>query len=167
MPDGLPPARDTFAVVAVLLALPDEELDERFEAVLWRQRKLGEPIDLTRLWFHPGDGGAVLRCDRQHVLMAPQDIGVMVALAWCWGTRQSPRTWRPGAASLCRRSVRLPMAQHILTDPANVVRLAAAHTPALRRGLLGRLAREAFPAEEPPATSTRAGHSRVPGQAAL
>jgi hypothetical protein len=47
------------------------------------------------------------------------------------------------------------------------VRLAAARTPAIRRRVLGRLAREALQAAGPPATSARAGHARVPGQAAL
>lgn len=177
-PTGLS-ARDTFAVaaaVAALLALPDEELDGRFEGALWRQSTLGEPIDLTRLWLHPGDGGGVLRCDRQHVFMATRDIGVAVALV----VLGDPAI---AAYLAARRSVAVPpprptpppeeddqflqMAQRILTDPANVVRLAAARTPAVRRRLLGRLAREALQAAGPPATSTRAGHARVPGQAAL
>ena len=177
-PTGLA-ARDAFAVaaaVAALLALPDEELDERFEGALWRQRTLGEPIDLSRLWLHPGDGGGVLRCDRQHVFMAGQDIGVAVALtvlgdpviAAYLAARRSvavpPRRSTPPPEEDDRF---LQMAQRILTDPANVVRLAAARTPAVRRRLLGRLAREALQAAGPPATSTRAGHARVPGQAAL
>jgi hypothetical protein len=177
-PTGLS-ARDTFAVVvavAALLALPDEELDERFEGALWRQRKLGEPIDLTRLWIHRGDGGAVLRGDRQHVFMATQDIGVAVALvvlgdpaiAAYMAARRSVAVPPPGPTSPTEEDDHfLQMAQRILTDPANVVRLAAARTPAVRRRLLGRLAREALQVEGPPATSTRAGHSRVPGQAAL
>ena len=59
-PTGLA-ARDAFAVaaaVAALLALPDEELDERFEGALWRQRTLGESIDLSRLWLHPATAAA-------------------------------------------------------------------------------------------------------------
>lgn len=177
-PTGLA-ARDAFAVaaaVAALLALPDEELDERFEGALWRQRTLGEPIDLSRLWLHKSDGGGVLRCDRQHVFMATQDIGVAVALV----VLGDPAI---AAYLAARRSVAAPprhvtpppeeddhflqMAQRILTDPANVVRLTAARTSAVRRRLLGRLAREALQAAGPPAMPTRAGHARVPGQAAL
>ena len=177
-PTGLS-ARDAFAVaaaVAALLALPDEELDERFEGARWRQRTLGEPIDLSRLWLHPGDGGGVLRCDRQHVFIAAQDIGVAVALmvlgdpviAAYLAARRSvaapPRRATPPPEEDDRF---LQMAQRILTDSANVVRLAAARTPAIRRRVLGRLAREALQAAGPPATSARAGHARVPGQAAL
>jgi hypothetical protein len=177
-PTGLA-ARDAFAVaaaVAALLALPDEELDERFEGALWRQRTLGEPIDLSRLWLHSADGGGVLRCDRQHVFLASQDIGVAVALkvlgdpviAASLAARRSvaapPRRATPPPEEDDRF---LQMAQRILTDPANVGRLAAARTPAVRRRLLGRLAREALQAAELPATSMRAGHARAPGQAAL
>jgi TniQ len=192
-PKGMPPrcsttglsARDAFAVaaaVAALLALPDEELDDRFEGALWRQRTLGEPIDLSRLWLRPDDGGGVLRCDRQHVFTASQDIGVAVALtvlgdpviaAYLAARRRvavppSGATPPPRATPPPEADDRfLQMAQRILTDPANVVRLAAARTPAVRRRLLGRLAREALEAAELPATSTRAGHARVPGRAAL
>jgi hypothetical protein len=177
-PTGLA-AQDAFAVaaaVAALLALPDEELDERFVGALWRQRTLGEPIDLSPLWLHPGEGGGVLRCDRQHVFMAARDIGVAVALmvlgdpviAAYLAARRSvavpPRRSAPPPEEDDRL---LQMAQRILTDPANVVRLAAARTPAARRRLLGRLAREALQAAGPPATSTRAGRARVPGQAAI
>ena len=177
-PTGLA-ARGAFAMaaaMAALLALPDEELDARFEGALWRQRTLGEPIDLSRLWLHPGAGGGVLRCDRQHVFMAAQDIGVAAALM----VLGDPVI---AAYLAARRSVAVPpcrstpppeeddhffqMAQRILTDPANVVRLAAARTPAVRRRLLGRLARESLQAAGPTATSTQAGHARVPGQAAL
>lgn len=176
-PTGLP-ARDAFAVaaaVAALLALPDEELDDRFEGALWRQRTLGEPIDLSRLWLHPADGGGVLRCDRQHVFTASQDIGVAVALAVLGdpviaaylAARRSVAALPPRSTPPEENDRFLEMAQRILTDPANVVRLAAARTPAVRRRLLGRLAREALRAAELPATSTRAGHARVPGRAAL
>jgi len=177
-PTGLS-ARDTFAVVAAvaaLLALPDEELDEKFEGALWRQRNLGEPIDLTRLWIHPDDGGGVLRCDQQHVFTATQDIGVAVALVVLGDSAIA-------AYMAARRSVAVPSprpapppeeddlfrrrAQRIVTDPATAARLAAARPPAVRRRLLGRLAREALRAKGPPATSTRGGHSRVLGQAAL
>ena len=177
-PTGLS-ARDAFAVVAAvaaLLALPDEELDDRFEGALWRQRTRGEPIDLSRLWLHPADGGGVLRCDRRHVFMASQDIGIAVALtvlgdpviAAYLAARRRVAVPPPRATPPPEDDDRfLQMAQRILTDPANVVRLAAARTPAVRRRLLGRLAREALQASGPPAMSTRAGHARVPGRAAL
>jgi hypothetical protein len=184
---GMPPrcsttglsARDAFAVaaaVAALLALPDEELDDRFEGALWRQRTLGEAIDLSRLWLRPDDGGGVLRCDRQHVFTASQDIGVAVALtvlgdpviAAYLAARRSVAVPPPRATPPPEEDDRfLPMARRILTDPANVVRLANARTPTVRRRLLGRLAREALQASGPPATSIRAGHARAPGRAAL
>jgi hypothetical protein len=177
-PTGLA-VRDAFAVaaaVAALLALPDEELDDRLEGALWRQRTLGELIDLNRLWLHPADGGGVLRCDRQRVFMASQDIGVAVALtvlgdpviAAYLAARRSVAVPPPRSTPPPEKDDRfLQMAQSILTDPVNVVRLANARTPAVRRRLLGRLAREALQAAGPPVTSTRAGRARVPGQAAL
>lgn len=177
-PTGLS-ARDAFAVaaaVAALLALPGEELDDRFEGALWRQRMLGEPIDLSRLWLHLAEGGGVLRCDRQHVFMATRDIGVAVALtvlgdpviAAYLAARRRVAVPPPRSTPAPEEGDRfLQMAQRTLTDPANVVRLANARTPAVRRRLLGRLAREALQAAGLPATSTRAGRARVPGQAAI
>jgi hypothetical protein len=127
------------AVVAALLALPEEATNERACGVLWRSPAPDDPIDL-----------AVGHCARGRWLATTGGISAVAALrVLC----------EPAIAAhlLTQRSRVAPahrsqpdeldpfdrLAHHILSDADGMRRLVTARTPAARRRLANRLAREA------------------------
>jgi len=150
-------AEDAFAVLAslaALLAWSAAEIERHWERETRRYFGADEPIDLARLWSCSCADGALLRCDRRCWPDFAAEVGTAVAATVLHDPEMTAlqRTRRLAAAHPYRRPAnnerQQRLAERILADPIAAGRLAATRTPAERRRVLGRLAREVQEAEE-------------------